>query len=72
MVPEILEGGPKYLFPTFLSLLVADLQYVAHEGSVPLAVRQLVGVHISNGANDALCQGVLVQLQLPQKLHCAC
>ena len=52
--PEVLEGGPKYLFPSLLSLLVADLQNVAHEGGVPLAVRQLVGIHITNGANDAL------------------
>lgn len=70
--PEIFECGAQYLFPALLPLLVTDLQDVAHEGSVPLAVGQLVRVHVTNCTNDALCQGVLVQLQLAQKLNCAC
>jgi len=44
---------------------------VAHESRPAFAVWQLIRIHITNGADDTLGQGVIVQFQLPQKLNSA-
>ena len=66
-LPEVPEGGAQYLLPPGLPVRIGDLEQVAHEGCVALGVGQLVGVDVADGADDGLGEGILVQLQLPQK-----
>ncbi len=54
-----------------MSLCITDVQDVAHESRPAFAVWQLIRIHITNGADDTLGQGVIVQFQLPQKLNSA-
>ena len=61
-LPEVLQRGPKYLLSPLLSFCITDAENVAHESSAALAVWQLIGVHVANCANYALCQGVVIQL----------
>lgn len=70
-LPEIFEGGRQDLLPPSLPVCVCDLQEVSHESCVALCVRQLVGIDVTNGANDGLGEGILIQLELPQESCCA-
>ena len=53
-VPEVLQADAQDLLSPLLPLLISHLEHVAHEGGVSLGVRQLVGVDVSNGADDSL------------------
>lgn len=61
-LPEVFQRGPKYLLSPLLSLCITDAENVTHESSAALAVWQLVGVYISNCADDALGQRIIIQL----------
>ncbi len=65
--PEVLRGGGQDLVAAQLALGVADAQHVAQQRGVALGVRQLVRVHVADGADDGLGQRIVVQLQAAQE-----
>ena len=52
--PEVLERRAEDLLTPLLALLIADVEHVAHEGSIALAVWQLVRVYVADRADDGL------------------
>lgn len=58
--------------PALLPLRVAHAQQVAHEGSAPLGVGELVGVNVADAADDGLVQLVTAEVKPTQEVDGAC